>query len=330
MKTFITFTFLLLFVFNLNGQCNKDLEMYKHFQITVEKDTINYHIYSKNGLDSISNILLYVQGSGAFPLYQIKREGKSLWQSGVPFDLSTIPDGFAFILISKRGIPFCTKFGEPFDVPKIFYDNESLENRANRTSYVIDELVTSKMINPNKVVIIGHSEGSDVVAKLGTINDKVTHIGYWSGGANTQWFDFTMFIRKDVLEGKITEVQATKRMDSLFFNFKEIASKSNSTMDFWEDNTYRRWNKFSEPAINNLLKIEVPLFVAIGTKDQAVPVESTYLIPIEFIRHKKDNLTFRVYPELDHGFEKELENGEFEDHWNDVFLEFMNWVEKSK
>nr|WP_252732520.1 dienelactone hydrolase family protein [Cellulophaga baltica] len=74
------------------------------------------------------------------------------------------------------------------------------------------------------------------------------------------------------------------------------------------------------------MKIEIPIFVAIGSKDQAVPVESAYLIPIEFIRQKKEKLTFKVYPALDHGFERELENGEFEDHWNDVFQDFLNWV----
>ena len=330
MTKYLVLTFLLISLFKVNGQCDKDLDMFKHFQITSEKDTINYHIYSKIGMDSVSNVLLYVQGSGAFPLYQIKREGKSLWQSGVPFDLQTITNEFAFVLISKRGIPFCTKFGEPYNVPKIYYDNESLENRANRVSRVIDELFTINLVNPNKIVVIGHSEGSDVVAKLGTINDKITHIGYWAGGANTQWFDFTLFIRKEVLKGKITEEQAASRMDSLFVKFKEIVTKPDSTDDFWEDNSYRRWYKFSEPPIENLLKINVPIFVAHGTEDQAVPIESVYLIPIEFIRHNKNNLTFKVYPDLDHGFEKELENGEFEDHWDDVFREFMDWVIKTE
>ena len=265
-------------------------------------------------------------------MFQIERnsEGMSM-VSTVPFDLKTIPDEYAFVLISKRGIPFCAALNEKIKVPKVYYENEGLTDRAERISKVIDHLLTDSLIKKTKkLVVLGHSEGSDVVAKLGTINKNITHIGYWSGGGNTQFYDFTMFIRKDVISGKITEEQGIEKMDSLLIKFKEIIDNPNSIEDFWEDNTFRRWNKFSEPPIENLLQIDIPLFVAIGTKDQAVPIESAYLIPIESIRHKKDNLNFKVYPELDHGFEKELENGEFEDHWDDVFKDFMNWVKGSE
>jgi dienelactone hydrolase len=319
---------ILSFTIQAYGQCDKDLNMYKHYRIESKTDTINYHIYSKNELDSVSKILLFIQGSGGFPMYQISRNENGLSMvSTVPFDLETIPNEYAFVLVSKRGIPFCTKLTDEFNASKIYYENEGLSNRAERISRVINHLLDNTIKNPNKVVVLGHSEGSDVVAKLGTINNRITHIGFWSGGGNTQLFDFTLFIRKDVLSGKITEEVGLQKMDSLFMQFKKIIEKPNSITDSWEDNTFRRWSAFSEPPIENLLQIDIPLFVAIGAKDQAVPVESAYLIPIEFIRHKKSNLAFKVYPDLDHGFEKELENGEFEDHWNDVFKEFLNWVE---
>ncbi len=327
MKNTLPTILFLFFVVQINGQCDKDLKMYKHYQIVTETDTINYHIYSKKPIDSISNVLLFIQGSGAFPMFKIDRNDDGMTMvSTMPFDLETIPDEFAFVLVSKRGIPFCTKLSEEFSVPKNYYENEGLKNRADRINTVINTILKKDFKNTIRMVVLGHSEGSDVVAKLGTINNKITHFGYWSGGGNTQLYDFTMFIRKDVISGKITEVQGIQKMDSLFTKFSEISQKPNSITDFWEDNTFRKWNKFSEPAIENLLQINAPIFVAIGAKDQAVPVESAYLIPIEFIRHNKDNLRFKVYPELDHGFEKELENGEFEDQWNDVFMDFLEWV----
>jgi dienelactone hydrolase len=321
---------ILSFAIQAHGQCDKDLDMYQHYQIKTKMDTINYHIYSKTRLDSVSKVLLFIQGSGGLPMYQIDRNERGLSMvSTVPFDLETIPNEYAFVLVSKKGIPFCTKLTDEFNAPKIYYENEGLSNRVERIDQVINHLLDNTIKNSNKVVVLGHSEGSDVVAKLGTLNNRITHIGFWSGGGNTQLFDFTIFIRKDVLSGKITEEVGLQKMDSLFMQFKKIIEKPNSITDSWEDNTFRRWNTFSEPPIENLLQIDIPLFVAIGAKDQAVSVESAYLIPIEFIRHKKSNLDFIVYPELDHGFEKELENGEFEDHWNDVFKEFLNWVENN-
>ena len=115
---------------------------------------------------------------------------------------------------------------------------------------------------------------------------------------------------------------------------EEIEADSNSTSKMWEDNTYRRWNRFSEPAVKNLLKLDIPIFVAVGSKDQAVPIESTFIIKTEFIRHHKTNLTYKVYLGYDHGFEylitKKDELGNTEDKWMDVFNDFMIWVNTSK
>ncbi|SOU87102.1 alpha/beta hydrolase family protein [Tenacibaculum dicentrarchi] len=328
MKTVVLF---LLLTIQLNAQCQKELNSYEHYQLKTETDTISYSVYSKNGINSVSKILLFIQGSGAFPFYEVEKiTDGTVTNTTMPFDLEQIPEEYGFVLISKKGIPFCIRKEDKFETPDIFYITEGLDFRANRISKVIDHLTAKEILNPKKIVVIGHSEGSDVVAKLGTINKKITNIGYWSGGGNTQFYDFTLFIRKDVASGKMTEEQGIQRIDSVFKKLTEIMKSPESTTDFWQDNSYRRWLKFSEPPINNLLMINIPLFVAIGSKDQAVPVESTYLIPIEFIRHNKENLTFKVYPDLDHGFEKLLENSEYEDHWSDVFNDFMKWVETNK
>lgn len=325
----ILFGILFLTGESLNAQCDKDLMMYKHYSIEKENDPIKYHSYSKN--DTLQkNILIYIQGSGPDPLFKIKRDGRSFWMSGIPFDLETIPKEYTFFIVSKSGLPFCTKYGEPFEVPQKYFDNETLEYRTNQINEVIEDITTRLITEPNKIVIIGHSEGSDVVAKLGTINNKVTHIGFWSGSGNSQFYDFPLFVRKDVNSGKITEDEALIQMDSLFTQYREIIMNKDSTKKVWLDNSYKRWYYFSEPAIDNLIKIDIPIYIAMGAKDKSVPVESTYLIPTEFIRKGKDNLTFKVYPYLDHNFDKKLENGEIKRHWNDVFLEFMEWVNRKE
>ena len=94
-------------------------------------------------------------------------------------------------------------------------------------------------------------------------------------------------------------------------------------------NSYKRWSGFSEPPIENLLQIDKPIFAVIGSKDKAVAVESAYLVPVEFIRHQKNNLTFKVYPGLDHGFKKQLADGTYEDYWDEVLMDFLNWVNEN-
>ena len=337
--------FLLLPMF-LFGQYDPKENEYKHFKIIENKDTINYHVYTAKNLKEIVGYIFYFQGSGPRPFLQItskidtlkiyengssknKITKSKMLYSGIPFDLDKIPQNFAFVLISKKGIPFIT-YSKTFKAGNDFYENEGLDYRVWQGNKVINELVTKNKSKTKKVIAIGHSEGSDVVAKLGTINKKITHIGFWSGGGNTQYYDFALFARKEVQKGNLTETQCKMKLDSLFTKIKDIQKNENSISDFWEENSYRRWSKYSEPSIENLIKIKVPIFVATCGKDESVPIESAYLIPIEFIRKKKNNLTFKVYPEYDHSFMIRSEGKKTEYHLMEVFEEFMEWTNQNK
>ena len=67
-----------------------------------------------------------------------------------------------------------------------------------------------------------------------------------------------------------------------------------------------------------------------GAKDMSVPVESSLLIPIEFIRHRKTNLTYKLYPDLDHNLKIPAKDPSEEPvrKWDEIFGEFMKWSEK--
>ena len=241
--------------------------------------------------------------------------------------LKSIPNDYALILISKKSIPFHVE-GE-FKTPKSFYESEGLKYRAEQGNEVINYVTKNLIVNPKKIIVIGHSEGSDVVAKLGTINKKITHIGFWSGGANTQFYDFALFYRKDAIAGKATEEETKEQLENLFTEIKDIYKYPNNTEKKWLGHSYKRWTEFSEPSIDNLLKINIPIFVAHGAKDNAVPIESNLLIPIEFIKNKKSNLTYKMYPNLDHGFRTvpKNENEKSESKVQEIFEEFLKWTE---
>jgi esterase/lipase len=328
------------------GQYDPKTDEYIHRNIIVKKDTINYHIYANGNIESKSKILIFFHGSGAVPLFSesIKIDTLRIVENGepknkiqtskmigtcVPFDLEKIPNEYIFVVISKKGVPFLD-LNKQYKPGKNFYENEGLDYRVWQGDKVINNITKQLIKNPTKVVIIGHSEGSDVVAKLGHKNKKVTHIGFWAGGGNTQYYDFALFIQKDVQSGKIPQEEANKSLDSLFIEIKNIESDPNNTEKQWLGNSYRRWTKFTEPSIDNLIKVTKPIFVAIAGKDESVPMESSLLIPIEFIRSKKDNLTFKIYPEYNHSFAIPLKSEDEEWSWEfmNVFEDFMKWVEQ--
>jgi hypothetical protein len=315
--------------FSSFGQTLKELKTFKHYSIITKNDTINYHTYSRKPIDSTKTLFLYVQGSRARSLYKVvEKNGKKRIKTIIPIDYNLLPDDYLFVVISKKGLPFLTKMNEKLPIPKSYYENQTLAYRTFQADQVINNLTVTYKNQFKKIIALGHSEGSDVIAKLGTINKSITHFGYLSGGGNTQFIDFITFVRKKVAEGQISEEEALEEINSILEDYKKIMADPKSTDKFWagKNNSYNRWSSFSEPPIDNLLQISKPIFAAIGTKDQAVALESAYLIPIEFIRKQKDNLTFKVYPYLDHGFGKEIEKGRFDEHWNDVLQDFLNWV----
>lgn len=344
MKIIITvLTLIPLFSF---GQYDPRMEEYQHKTVFTKSDTINYHIYSKGKIEEKSNILIYFHGSGGNPLFmqtikldtiKVVEKGitrnkieKSIFlNTSVPFDLDRIPKDYVFVLISKKGVPFSAD-KEFYKPSQTFFKNESLDYRVWQGNKVINDLTSKFIKKPKKVVIIGHSEGSYVVAKLGYTNKKITHIGYWAGGAKTQYYDFALFIQKEVQSGRKTQSEANKSLDSLFIDIKNIENDPDNINKLWLGNSYRRWSQFTEPAIDNLLKINKPIFVAVAGKDESVPIESSILIPIEFIRKKKDNLTFKIYPDYNHSFAKPSQNEDEEWSWEfmNVFEDFMKWVEK--
>jgi len=335
---------LLLFPRITLAQYGNPTEAYTHQSIIKKKDTIRYHIYSKRKLEDQQKILLFFHGSGGEPLYsevtvydtiQVEENGELVEKvqkqiylgSSVPFDLNTIPEECAFIVISKKGVPFKSN-DEQYTAGRLFIENEGLDYRVWQGDEVINHLLKKHIKKPSHVMILGHSEGSDVVAKLGHVNKHVTHVGFLAGGGNTQYYDFALFIQKEVQRGNITQEEGVAHLDSLFSDLKRIEDDPNSTSKQWYGHAHRRWSHFNEAPIDNLLKIDKPLFVAVAGQDQSVPVESSLLIPIEFIRHHKENLTYKIYPNLDHGFSVPPSNENEEWDWQmmTVFEAFLEWA----
>ncbi len=345
MKAVLSFLFWTISIQLSLAQFEPNLDKYKHFQLARKKEIINYHIYSKLPLKQNKGVIVYLHGSGSGPLFEINEnidtvevmvEGNSKKKiqksmnikSSVPFDLNRFPESYAFVVISKMGIPFAVT-NNKFIPPKIFFEKESLNYRVFQADEVINYILKKQCTNAKKVVVIGHSEGSDVAAKLATRNKKITHLGYWSGGGPTQYYDFALFIRNEVHKGNLTEAEAIVQLDSLIKKARDIANEPNNIYKKWYGHSYQRWATFTEPSISNLLKVNIPIYIAMGAKDMSVPIESMYFIPIEFARNKKDNLTLKIYPELDHSFNipPKKDGEEWQVFFMDVFLEMMKWIE---
>ena len=294
---------------------------FKEDTIIRNNESILYYTYSK-GNTTKNKIILYIQGSDPSPQfsYRIKdsKIQKLCWLNG---EFKIISDEYLYVVVEKIG------FEELIDednipIPKIYQKMNSLQNRVFRINEVINYLTAKQQYE--KVIVYGHSEGAPVAAKLAIINKKITHLGFWAGNALPDFYDFILENRRDYYKGEISDSTAQKRIDNLILKFKNISKDSVNTDG--DGYTNLRWWSYAEPPIYNLLKIDIPIYVQVATKDKSAPIESTYLIPLEFSRLGKKNLTYKVCIGCNHGFVITNDQGNKENKWKEIFSDFIEWT----
>ena len=329
------FSYILFVVtFTLNSCTAQNIpskgELVNHFgfienSISVETENILFYSY-QNSEEKVKNLIVYLQGSDPSPQfsYRIKENKveKLCWLHG---EFQDIPKGYLFVVIEKIGFENIID-EDNIPKPNIYQKKNSLDNRVFRANSVINHL--SLIYDFNKVIVYGHSEGAPVAAKLATINKQITHLGFWAGNALPDFYDFALESRKEYFKGNISIEESQNQIDKLLEKFKiEIATDTSNT----EGNGYtkKRWWSYSEPPIYNLLKLEIPIFVQVATNDESAPIESTYLIPLEFTRLRKNNLTYKICVGCDHGFMSKNDDGSILRNWRSIFKEFIKWTNEN-
>lgn len=308
----------LLLTLVLKAQTSPQKERFLEKQIRLQNDTIDYYIRMPKEKKA-RHLFVHVEGSYPMPI-NMKINGICCSSYDV-FNPKLIPEEYAYVIIAKHGYSF---YAEGNTIPKNYWKKKTLDFRVSRVDQVIKH-VQDSVFDPENIVVVGISQGSDVVAKLGTLNKDITHIGFWAGGGYNPLTDHIIMARKDVYRGKLSEEKAQVIVDSLLTQFDKMY-KNPSSDKFWDDNSYLSYVSFSESPLKSLLKMDIPLHVAIGTADENVPVESAYIIPIEFMKYGKNNLTFKHYKNYDHGFVEILPNGDQIDRFDEVTTKFFEWV----
>lgn len=290
--------------------------------ITVNDENIVFYTYTKSELPK-SKLVLYLQGSDPSPQfsYRLKdgRIQKLCWLKG---EFKQLPDEYIYVVIEKVGFEGVID-EDAIPKPKVYQKKNSLGNRVFSANAVIEHL--DSLMAFEKIIVYGHSEGAPVGAKLATSNSKITHLGFWAGNALPDYYDFILENRIEYYKGSISDSVAQSQIDQNIAGFNKVVADSLNT----DGNGYTnlRWWSYSEPPINNLLKLDIPVYVQVASKDKSALIESSYLIPLEFARLKKSNLTYKVCVGCDHGFSLITESGSNEQLWKEIFSDFIKWTE---
>lgn len=338
-KLILTITFLTVAILNLNAQQITPEKLgFKSYSI---KDTslgeINYYI-SSNRIDSTKPVLLYLDGSGAFPLFQYTERGIG---SSVVIDFRNLSNDYHIILISKPGVPFVdsVKMDDNLEIPiykapKEYKEKLSLDWRVNSAKIVLNQIMKEVKTDTGKIVVFGISEGFQVGAKLATLEKAVTHLSLLAGNGLNQFYDFIIQNRIDAQKGIISDEQAQRNIDSLMVVAKEIYANPTATDKEWYGHTYLRWSSFtSNIPMENILSLDIPVYIVAASNDRNSSVLGTDYLYLESIRQGKTNVEYKVYP-YDHSFNEQIkdENGKIisvNNHMQEVVKEAFEWLKKN-
>jgi pimeloyl-ACP methyl ester carboxylesterase len=232
-------------------------------------------------------LLVYLPGSGSGSA--LGRKAGGMWK--------VLSDGWMF----KQ------KFDKGFDLfiadkANILPGMDGSKDEAFLRAYTLDGRVAAAVATIQafvaahtyrEVYLLGASEGATIAARVflalrGTVDFK--KVAVISGNSLSQAEEFGILADKDGL--KMPDSYRAG-LTSLPEEYPKIQDDPDSITKMWFGHTYRRWSTFLPyRPLEDLLKIDVPLYAYHGRKDISTPVEGSRALKAAFDAAGKSNLLY--------------------------------------
>ncbi|MDR1679644.1 MAG: hypothetical protein LBR81_07695 [Prevotellaceae bacterium] len=301
------------------------------FELTQNNDSIHF-IVVDTVLTQKKPVFLWSQGSRACPLIIRFENGNSLLVGISNFDIASIKKYYHLVIVSMPKTPVVANENELTDFEYIspnpehrndFFKADYWENHVERANIVLGFLRKQSWVDNSKLVVAGHSQGARIAPRIAFRNKNVTHLGMFSANPFGRIDQMIQSARKNAESGKISWEKAEKEMEYWY----DLYKRANNPQEVEKTPELTPWKSYSEAQIDELVKINIPIYLAYGTAD--VGSDLCDLVPLHFIREGKDNLTLKRYFNLEHNFFEVDENGvpdRNKRHWVEVMNEFVKWT----
>lgn len=297
--------------------------------IKTSNGTVEVYTLQVNRSVKPTKLFLHIGGTGADNMYygglDAATKKPDIWSTQALTDFRPVPADCLYVVVGKPGMSFWSKNPRK-EVPKQFLEQNSLPARVSACKAAL-ELARKKLRQePESTIVWGYSEGFYVASKLASESRLITHLGVGGGGGYSDFLDFVIFIRRAANAKAISETEADNRIESVLDEYRQIMADPNNT-ESTDEYTNLRWSSYAEPAYVSLAKLSIPVYQAICTQDDSAPVENAMIVPLEFIRLKKKNLTVTSYP-WGHGFIEEKDGTQIY-HLSTALRDFFDWTSRN-
>lgn len=132
-------------------------------------------------------LIIYIQGSGYNSLFS--KQGESIVPTSGHINLPYLSQGKAKVLIiEKPGVEFLDNRSSN-DRNEEFDKQFSLENWSRRIEKVISRVLLSEKIDSTKIMVVGHSEGGIVAARVANLmKGRISNVCIMAGEGPSQLY----------------------------------------------------------------------------------------------------------------------------------------------
>lgn len=254
-------------------------------------------------------LIVQIDGSGAGSAFT--KSGNGRINSGLTGFLASLVENEAHVLvIEKPGVSLFDQRekGRVRNASKTFFTNYTLEYVTQSHVEAIQAVLQLPHVSNEKVLIFGISDGGQFATEVSANLPEATHVAALCCGGPTQIFDFVTFAARPQPNDQPGDAQ--RRVEQVYKDWQAIRDDPLSIEKFWNGHPYRRWASLcSSSSTDALLKTDAQIFVAHGTLDDSVPIESFDML-VSTLRSKGKNIVAERLEGLDHHFrsKEEIEN----------------------
>lgn len=219
-------------------------------------------------------LVVYVQGSGCQSCFV--KQGETVVPGGGHIVVNDVAvDKARALIVEKPGVKYLDdpKEGGARGASKEFLQEHTLDRWAEAVEAAIKAAQKLPDIDASRLLVIGHSEGGLVAARVAK-DLRASHVAVMAGGGPSQLFDILSLARKGMFfndDGSTPE----SREAYVLAQWKNIQADPMSTEKFFFGHPYRRWSTFlASSPIAELSDYKGKVFIAQGAEDSGVDPKS--------------------------------------------------------
>jgi pimeloyl-ACP methyl ester carboxylesterase len=266
--------------------------------------TITFYLSPAPGKDEATKrpVALMILGSGCQSAFQ--KHGEFVGGSFQNLLFAEAKGRVRVMVVEKPGVKYLDhppRPGGAMDASEEFLKEHTLPRWAEANGAALRAAWTLPGVDGTRTLVVGHSEGGIVAARVAAERPEVTHVASLSGGGPTQLFDFVSNAARPRPDDKPGD--AERRAQSIYDAWADVRKDPESITRSWLGHPYRRWSSFLERSVaEELLRAKAHVYVAAGTRDAVIPVAAHDMLVSELRARGRDVTAERVEG-ADHGFQ---------------------------